>query len=346
LSKDPAMIFWLDNHDNHNGSINENYGREILELFSMGVGNYTEEDIKECSRAFTGWTVKNGEYLSLMAFKDSIWPYGRILWHHEYREEDHDDGEKQFLGESGRFNGEDVVEIICRQDATANFIARHIYNFFVADEVPVPQWGETPPRDPEAVAFLADAYKLYDHDIKSVMRVLFNSDFFKGAVFQRVKSPVELIIGTLRTTGEYLVPVSGDVGMFDALEEGKFMGQTLLDPPSVEGWHTGKEWINSGALVERVNFASSRVGDVTKPGVKSLINRILNILGEDFSYIELIDASIEVLGTAQIDRSTRDTLIKEMEAEGSFNLDDQTETENRITNLLTFLVSTPEFQLA
>ena len=124
------------------------------------------------------------------------------------------------------------------------------------------------------------------------------------------------------------------------------MGQTLLDPPSVEGWHTGKEWINSGALVERVNFASSRVGDVTKPGVKSLINRILNILGEDFSYIELIDASIEVLGTAQIDRSTRDTLIKEMEAEGSFNLDDQTETENRITNLLTFLVSTPEFQLA
>ena len=346
LSKDPAMIFWLDNHDNHNGSINENYGREILELFSMGVGNYTEEDIKECSRAFTGWTVKNGEYLSLMAFKDSIWPYGRILWHHEYREEDHDDGEKQFLGESGRFNGEDVVEIICRQDATANFIARHIYNFFVADEVPVPQWGETPPRDPEAVAFLADAYKLYDHDIKSVMRVLFNSDFFKGAVFQRVKSPVELIIGTLRTTGEYLVPVSGDVGMFDAWEEGKFMGQTLLDPPSVEGWHTGKEWINSGALVERVNFASSRVGDVTKPGVKSLINRILNILGEDFSYIELIDASIEVLGTAQIDRSTRDTLIKEMEAEGSFNLDDQTETENRITNLLTFLVSTPEFQLA
>ena len=80
--------------------------------------------------------------------------------------------------------------------------------------------------------------------------------------------------------------------------------------------------------------------------MKSLINRILNILGEDFSCIELIDASIEVLGTAQIDRSTRDTLIKEMEAEGSFNLDDQTETENRITNLLTFLVSTPEFQLA
>ena len=106
------------------------------------------------------------------------------------------------------------------------------------------------------------------------MRVLFNSDFFKGAVFQRVKSPVELIIGTLRATGEYLVPVPGDVGMFDALEEGKFMGQTLLDPPSVEGWHTGKEWINSGALVERVNFASSRVGDGSKPGVKSLINRI------------------------------------------------------------------------
>ena len=109
LSKDPAMIIWLDNQDNHNGAINENFGRELLELFSMGVGNYTEQDIKECARAFTGWTVANTEYMELRAMRDSIWPYGRIAWHFEFREDDHDYEEKEFLGRKGKFNGEDIV---------------------------------------------------------------------------------------------------------------------------------------------------------------------------------------------------------------------------------------------
>ncbi len=134
LSKDPAMIAWLDNNDNHNGAINENYGRELLELFSMGVGNYTEQDIKECARAFTGWTIANNDYMIMRSQRDSIWPYGRISWHFEYHPEDHDDGEKEFLGEKGRFNGEDIVDIICKQPATARFISRHLYHFFVADE--------------------------------------------------------------------------------------------------------------------------------------------------------------------------------------------------------------------
>jgi uncharacterized protein (DUF1800 family) len=103
LSKDPAMLLWLDNNDNHKTAINENYGRELLELFSMGIGHYTEQDIKECARAFTGWTLKNAEYMAVRASKDSIWPYGRINWHVEYRDWDHDDGEKTFLGESGPF---------------------------------------------------------------------------------------------------------------------------------------------------------------------------------------------------------------------------------------------------
>ena len=115
LSKDPAMIIWLDNNDNHDGAINENYGRELLELFSMGIGNYSEDDIKEASRAFTGWTLKNAEYMSMRAMKDSIWPYGRIAWHFEYREEDHDTDEKEFLGERGAFDGNEIVDIICRQ---------------------------------------------------------------------------------------------------------------------------------------------------------------------------------------------------------------------------------------
>src|SRR5918998_204221 len=134
LSRDPAMIIWLDNNANHKGAPNENYGRELLELFSMGIGNYTEQDIKECARAFTGWTLKNAEYMAMRASKDSIWPYGRINWHFEYRDWDHDSGEKTFMGQRGHFNGEDIIDIIVPQQATARFVCQRLFQFFAADE--------------------------------------------------------------------------------------------------------------------------------------------------------------------------------------------------------------------
>lgn len=341
LSRDPAMLIWLDNHTNHKDSINENYGREILELFSMGVGNYTEEDIKECARAFTGWTVKNGEYLSMMAVKDSIWPYGRILWHHEYRDSDHDSGKKKFLGENSNFNGDGVVGVICRQQATANFIARHLYNFFVADEVPVPQWSSTPPKDPEAVDVLANAYMEYDHDIRSIMRVLFNSDFFKNSRFKRVKSPAELIIGTLRNTGEYQVPEGGETGIYTVMEESGYMGQKLLDPPSVEGWHTGEEWITSGSLVDRVNFATSHIGDDSKPGVKNLISRVN---GEYKQPIELVNACLEVLGGVEIEPDTYQKLEEVASAGLGESNASQGVSSDLIIEIFQLIVSSREFQ--
>ena len=170
LSKDPAMIVWLDNHDNHDGAINENFGRELLELFSMGVGNYSEQDIKETARAFTGWTIGNTEYMALRAERDSIWPYGRIAWHFEFKEDDHDSGEKEFLGNTGRLNGDEIIDIICQQESTARFISRHMYHFFVADEPPVPQWPYTPPRDPKAIDTLTQAYFDNDYDIREIGR--------------------------------------------------------------------------------------------------------------------------------------------------------------------------------
>ena len=134
LSRDPAMIFWLDNKDNHKDAPNENYGRELLELFSMGIGNYTEDDVKMAARAFTGWTIANPDYMSIRASRDSFWPYGRIDWQFSYRADDHDDGEKTFLGQTGAFGGQDVIAIIVRQPATASYIAGKLYNFFVADQ--------------------------------------------------------------------------------------------------------------------------------------------------------------------------------------------------------------------
>ena len=343
LSKDPAMIIWLDNHTNHKDSINENYGREILELFSMGVGNYTEDDIKECARAFTGWTVKNGEYMAMMAQKDSIWPYGRILWHHEYRDRDHDDGQKSFLGEQGEFNGDDVVRIICNQPATARFIARHLYNFFVADEVPVPQWSDTPPLDPGAIDVLSAAYEEHDHDIRSVLRVLFNSDFFKEARFRRVKSPTEVIIGTLRKTGEYSVPNGGDNGIFMVMEEAGFMGQKLLDPPSVEGWHTGEEWITSGSLVDRVNFAAHRLGDASNPGVKNLVSRV-NDNSDSSDPVDLVDACLEVMGPMDVSDETR-ALLVDLAARGIEAEPSGSASQELILSVFKLIVSSREYQL-
>ena len=139
-SHNPTMMFWLDNQQNHGTAVNENWGRELLELFSLGASNYTEVDVRECSRAFTGWTFET---------KIPRAPYGRFPWKFEYRPEDHDDGEKVFLGHKGRFNGEDILDIIVQQPACGKFICRHLYNFFVADEPQVPAWPIEPPRESE-----------------------------------------------------------------------------------------------------------------------------------------------------------------------------------------------------
>ena len=310
LSQDPAMLVWLDNQDNHLGSINENYGREILELFSMGVGNYTEDDIKECARAFTGWTLGNPEYMSLMSQKDSIWPYGRIVWHHKFDQNDHDDGSKTFLNETGQFDGRDIIEIICRQKATAEFISRHLYNFFVADEVPVPQWNVTGPKDPDAIEILVNSYFEYDHDIKSVIRVLFNSDFFKNAVNKKVKSPAELVIGTLRLSGQYSDEHKISTSIFSDIAEAGFMGQSLTNPPSVEGWHTGEEWITSGSLVDRINFASKHLGDSGNDGVQSMVDRVVEKSNIGITNLyDLIDICSKEIGLNEVSAETKEAIM-------------------------------------
>ena len=170
LAQNPAMIYWLDNNGNHYGSINENWGRELLELFSMGVGHYSEDDIKEASRAFTGWTIGT---------KPPRQPVGRFYWSFEFKPEDHDYGEKEFLGNVGNFDGDDIIDIIVKQEDTARFLARHLYNFFVADEPQVPAWNITPPNDQEAIDSLVKAYMDSGADIKSILRVLFQLRFLQ-----------------------------------------------------------------------------------------------------------------------------------------------------------------------
>ena len=337
LSKDPAMVFYLDNCMSHKDAINENWGRELLELFSLGVGmdgeqNYSEDDVKEAARAFTGWTVTN----SIPRY-----PYGKYEASFIYDPSDHDEANKTFLGETGNFNGEDIVDIIVKQPGTARFVARHLYNFFVADEPQVPAWKDTPPRDIEAIKMLEEEYFRSNYDISSMLRVLFNSNFFKNSRFEKVKSPTETVVGTMRLVGDYTTPKLG----LNALTLNiRYMGQDLLNPPTVEGWHTGKEWIDSGTLVERINFTADQVGNTDLPGVKNIIDRF-NSEGSTISHEQFISGCLEMLGAYELTPETHSQLMEMAQSEGEVKTGTP-EFETRVGQMLQSIVATTEYLFA
>ena len=171
LSRDPAMIWWLDQQTNHAGAVNENYGRELLELFSMGRGNYSEDDVLSAARAFTGWTHDQ----SIPRYPNGWWDFSFV-----FRDEDHDHDEKTFLGRSGDLDGDDIIEEIVKQDATAEFVATNLHRFFISDQ----------PHQP-AIDRIAQSYFDSDYEIRSMLKQLFNSDEFKNSAFDRVRWPVE-----------------------------------------------------------------------------------------------------------------------------------------------------------
>ena len=333
LAQDPAMIYWLDNCDNHAHAVNENWGRELLELFSLGVGNYTETDVREASRAFTGWTI---------AYTPPRGYYNRWDWEFEYREEDHDDGEKMFLGHTGNFDGEDIIDIIVQQPACHRFIARHLYNFFVADEPQVPAWQTTPPRDPQAIATIATAFRESQCDLRSTLRVIFNADFFKNARFARISSPAEAVVSLLRLAGGCEFPAPG-IGQL--AKHPTYMGQELLNPPSVEGWHTGKEWINSGTLMKRVNFAAGVLGDLSRPGIRALVSRLQ--LQGDLSPEGFVDSSLDLIGPLEVQPEVRQHLIDHASEGGALRWGTEQEaniSSARVTEMLQLIASLREFQ--
>ena len=330
LSKNPAMLYWLDNNENHRDAVNENWGRELLELFSLGVSNYTEVDVREASRAFTGWTI---------APKLPRQPFGRFPWAFEYLGEDHDDGEKTFLGHTGNLNGEDIIDIIVKEPATARFICRHLYNFFVADEVQVPAWTIQDARDEDALEMMINAFEESGYEIKAVLRTMFNSDFFKNARYSKIKSPAEVVASTLKMVGSYQrpEPTIPDIG-----PEATYMGQSLLDPPSVEGWYTGQEWINSGSLLARINFVADRVANTSLPGIQTIIDRIK---GDGVSTPEeLVEASLEHMGFLEVGEETMSQLLDHAKGEGAMNWSDEAASGTRVGEMLALVGATTEYQ--
>ena len=220
VAKDPAMLAFLDAGVNVKGAPNENFAREIMELFTLGVGQYSERDIREAARAFTGWNFDNLDF----AFNPS----------------QHDDGMKEFLGERGRFSGEDVIDIILRQDAAAEFLATRLYQFFVRQSV-----------SPALTRALGDILRGSGYDISAYLQTLFLSrDFYSCAsVATHIKSPVELVVSTYRKLGLTSAPGVPDFNVVTGT-----LGQRLMHPPTVAGWSEGRAWITPGLFFERGNF--------------------------------------------------------------------------------------------
>jgi uncharacterized protein (DUF1800 family) len=221
VAQNPAMLYFLDAQYNVKGAPNENFAREVMELFTMGVGNYTEHDVRECARAFTGW------YFDDLTFK--VDPAK------------HDDGPKTFLGRTGNFDGVEVLRIIFEQPVTAEFFAGRIYRFLVRDEL-------SPALRTRLGAVLRD----HDYEVKPLLTAIFSSrDFYSQASYGgHVKGPVEHYIAMLKHLGADEVP-----GVPDFNQSTIAMGQHLLNPPSVAGWAGGRAWITPGLLMARGNVA-------------------------------------------------------------------------------------------
>ncbi len=221
VSRDPGMIVWLDGNDNVKGRPNENYARELFELFGLGVGNYSERDIKEAARAFTGWHQREGRF--------------------RFSALQHDDGEKEVFGQRGSFNGDDVVRLVIDHEACATFLATKLLRVFLC------------PNPPSLlIESLASRLRETVFDLRETLRTLFSSRAMFDPQWRsaRIKSPVEYVVGMARSLG-VAVPASS------LAEAVSGMGQRLFEPPSVKGWDGHRAWLNSTTMLVRLNAATT-----------------------------------------------------------------------------------------
>jgi hypothetical protein len=210
----------------------------------------------------------------------------------------------------------------------------------------VPSWRQTPPRDPAAIKTLEKAYFDSGYEITAMLRALFTSDFFKAenVRFARVKSPAELVVSLMRATGEHRNEFKP--GLFEISQEPKYMGMDLMNPPTVEGWHTGHEWIDSGSLVERINFASSYLGRTDLPGVQDTVERLM-ARGTSLSPEAFVDGCIDMVGCLNVTADTRRELIAHAERGGDLRhrtAAERTAFTSRCSEMFQMLASTSEFQ--
>ena len=309
VARDSAMLIWLDSRVNKKNKPNENFARELMELFSMGVGTFTEEDVKESSRAFTGWSLK------------------KKVFH--FQENQHDFGVKTFLGNIGNYDGDDVVDIIMEQPVTSRFISRKLFEFFAYDN-----------PEEEVIARLAKTFNDSGYSITALLKDILTSEEFytQQAYRSKIKSPAELIAGTIRALG-----IESTV-TYQVRKYMGPMGQELFNPFDVSGWPENEEWINSSTLLNRLNFVNAVAEGNRRHFDYDLVNMIdLKTVNETK---DVIDYFVDILLDGEISEEEKgiyiayqDGLLKGEDLQTGL-------TKDRLASLVYLVMSSPDYQLA
>jgi len=315
VSRDPAMLRWLDSNSNRRASPNENYARELMELFTMGVGNYTEFDVREAARAFTGWFFDRNR--------------GFV-----FNQNQHDFGSKTFLGRTGDWDGDDIVDIILEEPVTAGYVAGKLFRHFVHDH-----------PTPATISRLAGAFRASDYNVRELVRAILRSPEFSSdeAYHTLVKSPVEYLIGTMKVLGldEY---ARDAMGMLNR------MGMAIYNPPDVSGWDWGADWIGAATLLERLNAAntlSTLRGDNARFGLDPAA--IVQHLGARTPE-QVVDRLLDLLVDGDVPASVRGELLSYMTRDyvgspESF-LQDESRLDRTVRGVTHLIMSTPVYQMA
>lgn len=292
IAQDVAMLVWLDSNANRKRHPNENFARELMELFSLGVGNYTERDIQEAARAFTGWHVRNAEF-----WMNSI---------------QHDTGSKTVFGQTGNFDGGEVVELCLKHEACPRFLAFKLLRQFVKQQ-----------PSAEQVAALAARIRHHDFEWRPILRELFASELFFAVEHRnsQIKSPIELVLGALRT-------LDAKPQLQNVAKQCAELGQSPFEPPTVKGWDGGRLWISSTTLIQRANFATTllrtpQLGAISLPTSRG---------GDDLSDLS------ELLLARDLSDESKAALQSIRQSQGG-------DADQRRRGIVQFLMQMPEYQL-
>ncbi len=316
VGRDPAMVTYLDGASNRKAHPNENFAREVMELFTTGLGPYSEKDVQEAARAFTGWQVKDGAF--------------------GFAPGDHDDASKTFLGKTDRFDGSDILRILADHPATALRICHKLFAFFAHDD-----------PSPKVLQPLLQTWGESGGSIREVLRTLFLSEAFASprAWRAKVKSPAEYVIGTIRALGGTVTPRAMAPLM------GR-MGQDLFNPPSVKGWDGGLAWISTSSLFERFNFAAAVTGQRGPEGTshvdpESIFEGIQPTSPEDVlerAVTHLLDGELP----SEARSALRDYLAvpDDPRAKPAPFAFDRRFVDGKLRGLLHLVLSSPEYQLS
>jgi uncharacterized protein (DUF1800 family) len=338
VSQDAAMLIWLDNITNVLGRPNENFGRELQELFTMGINdkvtgeqNYTEQDVKEVARGFTGWNYRRQQPFTF-----------------QLNASQHDNGSKSIYpgtpwAQNGNLSGEDIITIICARPATARYLTWKLFNFFV---YPVTNSS----ADKATIDKYSKVYIDNNHSVKELVRAIFTSDefFSERAFFSLIKQPAELVVGAIRMLGGTYNQGTNTRGSNTLSQLSRNMGQDLFAPPDVAGWDPDLAWVNTASMLERFNFANAyltnrnttnpgvfvtndQLKSITKPSSKKTVKRFLSRLGP---------LSVgEALGTLRTYLETGDN------GQPVTYVNDDATVDKKIRGLVHQIMCLPEFQL-